>query len=117
MQKRNICRTLSSQMTFDYFTTRLKATLMRFFIGPEEFRKMLASVDQVETVLEENVTKENVTEESVTEKLSQVSLKSDGTDVTSQEKRVPKLNKKSFLFGEINSILESRKPTAEDKEC
>ena len=117
MQKRNICRTLSSQMTFDYFTTRLKATLMRFFIGPEEFRKMLASVDQVETVSEENVTKENVTEESVTEKLSQISLKIDGTDVTSQEKRVPKLNKKSFLFGEINSILESRKPTAEDKEC
>ena len=112
MQKRNICRTLSSQMTFDYFTTRLKATLMRFFIGPEEFRKMLASVDQVQTVSEENVT-----EESVTEKLSQVTLKSDGTDVTSQEKRVPKLNKKSFLFGEINSILESRKPTAEDKEC
>ena len=85
---------------------------MRFFIGPEEFRKMLASVDQVETVSEENVT-----EESVTEKLSQVTLKSDETDVTSQEKRVPKLNKKSFLFGEINSILESRKPTAEDKEC
>ena len=140
MQKRNICRTLSSQMTFDYFTTRLKATLMRsgihgpdqeddqfyywsgrsmypwmrFYVGPEEFRKILSNVDQVET-------EENVTEENVTEKMSQVTLKSDdtvtsqATDSTLQEKRVPKLNKKSFLFGEINSILESRKPTAEDK--
>merc|ERR1712131_52315 len=112
MQKRNICRTLSSQMTFDYFTTRLIATLMRFFIGPDEFRKILASVDQVDTE-----------EETLTEKLSQVTLKHDVTVtsqvsdvITSQEKRVPKLNKKSFLFGEINSILESRKPTAEDKE-
>ena len=89
---------------------------MRFYIGPEEFRKILSTVDQVET-------EENVTEESVTEKMSQVTLKSDDTvtsqstdATTSQEKRVPKLNKKSFLFGEINSILESRKPTAEDKE-
>ena len=133
-------------MTFDYFTTRLRATLMRsgihgpasryadqpnvtlvqtqsldpyirFFIGPDEFRKILASVDQVDT-------EENVAEETLTEKLSQVTLKHEVTVtsqvsdvITSQEKRVPKLNKKSFLFGEINSILESRKPTAEDKDC
>ena len=88
---------------------------IRFYIGPEEFRKILSNVDQVET-------EENVTEESVTVKMSQVTLKTDDTvtspaadATTSQEKRVPKLNKKSFLFGEINSILESRKPSAEDK--
>ena len=38
------------------------------------------------------------------------------TEAETSKPEVPKVNKKSFLFGEINSILESRKPTEEDQK-
>ena len=36
--KRNACRTCNSQLTYDYFKSRLRTTLLRFRVGPNELR-------------------------------------------------------------------------------
>ena len=63
--------------------------------------RMYIGVDEFDAIIETNQARLNTP------------LKSD--DFEDEKKEVPKVNKKSFLFGEINSILESRKPTEADK--
>ena len=70
----------------------MKMTLLRMYIGQDEFEKVITS----------NQTR--------------LSNPRPNTEAETPKPEVPKVNKKSFLFGEINSILESRKPTEEDQK-
>ena len=74
----------------------MRITLLRLYIGTDEFNKIITS---------------NQNQLNNVSPVSTVSETPKATDTV-----VPKVNKKSFLFGEINQILESRKPTEEDKK-
>ena len=39
-RKRNACRTCNSQLTYEYFRARLRTTLLRFRVGPNELRSV-----------------------------------------------------------------------------
>ena len=74
----------------------MRITLLRLYIGTDELNKIITS---------------NQNQLNNVSPVSTVSETPKATDTV-----VPKVNKKSFLFGEINQILESRKPTEEDKK-
>ena len=46
--KRNICRSLNSQLIFEYFRTRMRATLLRFRTGPNELRQIVHANEEFE---------------------------------------------------------------------
>merc|ERR1711892_1099808 len=93
MRKRNVCRSMCSQAAFDYMRNRMRISLMRMHIGTCEF----------DAIVETNQTRLN-TPSSTSE-----------VDKDGAPKKGAKSEQEEFLFGEINSILESRKPTRADK--
>ena len=106
MRKRNICRSLSSQLTFEYFRTRLQVTYLRIFIGSDQYKDMIAH-NQLATLTGKH---HLMPESNVNTEIDEL------TNAMSSQKIAPRVNKRNKLFSSITEILESRKPSKEDIE-